>query len=147
MKKVIYIAISNVICYSSIVVHIVEMRSRRVELESNSSYITVQPSRTCTAEYENIITCVGTGDGLSWTVQGYTLSNPSNKNREISVTTNNISVGVLSSVLIIRALSINNVIIIGCIIYNGFYAEIRGAILTIKGHEVSKENMYDHSYI
>ena len=55
MKKVIYIAVSNVICYSSIVVHIVEMRSRRVELESNLSYITVQPSRTYTAEYENII--------------------------------------------------------------------------------------------
>ena len=56
MKKVIYIAVSNVICYSSIVVHIVEMRSRRVELlESNLSYITVQPSRTCTADYENII--------------------------------------------------------------------------------------------
>ena len=55
MKKVIYIVVSNVICYSSIVVHIVEMRSSRVELESNLSYITVQPSRTCTAEYENII--------------------------------------------------------------------------------------------
>ena len=56
MKKVIYIAVSNVICYSSIVVHIVEMRSRRVELESNLSYITVQPSRTCTDDYENINT-------------------------------------------------------------------------------------------
>ena len=55
MKKVIYIAISNVICYSSIVVHIVEMRNRRVELESNLSYITVQPSRTCTDDYENIV--------------------------------------------------------------------------------------------
>ena len=55
MKKVIYIAVLNVICYSSIVVHIVEMRSRRVELESNPSYITVQPSRTCTDDYENII--------------------------------------------------------------------------------------------
>ena len=37
------------------IVHIVEMRSRRVELESNPSYITVQPSRTCTADYENVI--------------------------------------------------------------------------------------------
>ena len=55
MKKVIYIVVSNVIYYSYIVVHIVEMRSRRVELESNPSYITVQPCRTCTAEYENII--------------------------------------------------------------------------------------------
>ena len=55
MKKVIYIAVSNVICYSYIVVHIVEMKRRRVELESNPSYITVQPSRICTADYENII--------------------------------------------------------------------------------------------
>ena len=55
MKKVIYIAVSNVICYSYIVVHIVEMRSRRVDLESNPSYITVQPNRTCTADYENIV--------------------------------------------------------------------------------------------
>ena len=55
MKKVIYIAVSNVICYSYIVVHIVEMRSRRVELGSNPSYITVQPSRTCTDDYENIV--------------------------------------------------------------------------------------------
>ena len=31
------------------------MRSRRVELESNPSYITVQTSRTCTADYEKII--------------------------------------------------------------------------------------------
>ena len=31
------------------------MRSRRVELETNPSYIIVQPSRTCTADYENII--------------------------------------------------------------------------------------------
>ena len=35
-------------------VHRLEMRSRRVELESNPSYITVQPSRTCTDDYENI---------------------------------------------------------------------------------------------
>ena len=37
-------------------VHRLKMRSRRVELESNPSYITVQPNRTCTADYENIIT-------------------------------------------------------------------------------------------
>ena len=55
MKKVIYIVVSNVICYSYIVVHIVEMRSRRVELKSNPSYIIVQPRWTCTADYENIV--------------------------------------------------------------------------------------------
>ena len=41
--------------YDHYIVHRLEMRSRRVELESNPSYITVQPSRTCTADYENII--------------------------------------------------------------------------------------------
>ena len=38
-----------------LIVNILDMRSRRVELESNLSYITVQSSRTCTADYENII--------------------------------------------------------------------------------------------
>ena len=33
-----------------------DITNRRVELESNPSYITVQPSRTCTDNYENIIT-------------------------------------------------------------------------------------------
>ena len=41
--------------YDHYIVHRLEMRSRRVELETNPSYITVQPSRTCTADYENII--------------------------------------------------------------------------------------------
>ena len=41
--------------YDPFIVYRLEMRSRRVELESNPSYITVQPSRTCTADYENII--------------------------------------------------------------------------------------------
>ena len=41
--------------YDHYIVHRLEMRSRRVELESNPSYITVLPSRTCTADYENII--------------------------------------------------------------------------------------------
>ena len=37
------------------ILHILEMRSRKVELESNQSYITVQPNRSCTADYENIL--------------------------------------------------------------------------------------------
>ena len=42
--------------YSSYYDHyIVHRLERRVELESNPSYITVQPSRTCTDDYENII--------------------------------------------------------------------------------------------
>ena len=40
---------------NNIIVNILENRSRRVELESNPSYITVQPSRTYTADCENII--------------------------------------------------------------------------------------------
>ena len=53
-----------------------------------------------------------------WTVGFNSLTDPSNQDREISVTTNNISVDVWSSVLIIRALPINNgsEIIVGCII-------------------------------
>ena len=83
---------------------------------NNISYvivvITVAPSSVSATLYTLAnFTCEGTGDGLSWTVQGYTLSNPSNQDREISVTTNNISFGVLSSVLIIRALPINNGIV------------------------------------
>ena len=51
--------VHNITVYSSYydhyIVHRLEMRSRRVELETNPSYITVQPSRTCTDDYENII--------------------------------------------------------------------------------------------
>ena len=36
------------------IVHVVEMRSRRVELETNPSYTIVQPTRTCSADYENV---------------------------------------------------------------------------------------------
>ena len=45
-----------ILWYDYITVHRLEMRNRRVELESNPSYITVQSSRTRTADYENIIT-------------------------------------------------------------------------------------------
>ena len=60
-------------------------------------------------------TCVGIGDILTWSVQGNSLTDPSNQDREISVTTNNISVDVWSSVLTIRALPINDGISMGCI--------------------------------
>ena len=55
-------------------------------------------------------TCVGTGDILSWTVGGNLLNDSIKQLKEISVTTNNISVDVWSSVLTIRALPINNVV-------------------------------------
>ena len=80
-------------------------------------------------------TCEGTGDILSWTVHGNELNDPSNQDREISVTTNNISVDVWSSVLTIRALPINDGISIQCTVisYNPFHLEQKGAHLTIKG--------------
>ena len=80
-------------------------------------------------------TCVGTGDILSWTVQGNLLTDPSNQDREISVTTNNISVDVWSSVLTIRALPINDGISVECnlISFNPYGLKLKGAKLTIKG--------------
>ena len=80
-------------------------------------------------------TCVGTGDILSWTVGGNLLTDPSNQDREISVTTNNISVDVWSSVLTIRALPINDGISIECnlINFNPYGLKQKGATLTIKG--------------
>ena len=66
-------------------------------------------------------TCEGTGDILKWSVQGNSLTDPSNQDREISVTTNNISVDVWSSVLTIRALPINDGIHVGCIVINQNY--------------------------
>ena len=70
--------------------------------------------------------------GQSW---GCSLTDPSNQDREISVTTNNISVDVWSSVLTIRALPINDGITVGCTIFsfNPFDFKRRGAILTVKG--------------
>ena len=80
-------------------------------------------------------TCEGIGDVLEWTVQGNELTDPSNQDREISVTTNNISVGVWSSVLTIRALPINDGIIAQCILISFYpysFEQIR-ATLTVKG--------------
>ena len=59
------------------------------------------------------LTCEGTGDILKWSLEDFSVTDPSNQDREISVTTNNISVDVWSSVLTIRALPINNGIDIG----------------------------------
>ena len=80
-------------------------------------------------------TCKGTGDVLEWTVQGNSLNHSSNQDREISVTTNNISVGVLSSVLTIRALPINDGIIVQCTVisFNPYGFKPVTATLTVKG--------------
>ena len=67
-----------------------------------------------------------------WTVEGDSLTDRSNQNREISVTTNNISVDMWSSVLTIRALPINDGIIIQCIVLGPNFAT-KGASLTVIG--------------
>ena len=106
---------------------------------NNISYviavITVAPSSVSTTLYTLAnFSCEGTGVTLTWTVQGSSLTDPSNQYREISVTTNNISVDVWSSVLTIRALPINDGIGVGCIILGqtpNFVS--KGATLTVNG--------------
>ena len=79
-------------------------------------------------------TCEGIGNRLSWTVQDTSLTDPSNQDREISVTTNNISVDVWSSVLTIRALPINDRIAIGCVVIGQNFKFIsKGAALKVIG--------------
>ena len=70
--------------------------------------ITVAPSVSAPLNILINFTCESMKVTLSWTVRGNSLTDLSNQNREISVTTNNISIDVLSSILTIRALSINN---------------------------------------
>ena len=62
------------------------------------------------------------------------MTDPSNQDREISVTTNNISVDVWSSVLTIRALPINDGIVIGCVITDeNLDFAFKGVTLTVEG--------------
>ena len=79
-------------------------------------------------------TCEGEGGALKWSVGGNSISDPSNQDREISVTTNNISVDVWSSVLTIRALPINDGVTVECTVLDqnlDFASE--GATLTVEG--------------
>ena len=106
---------------------------------NNISYviavITVAPSSASAPLYTLVnFICEGNGIALTWTVEGHSLSDPSNQDREISVTTKNITVDVWSSVLTIRALPINDGIGVGCIVLGqtpNFVS--KGATLTIKG--------------
>ena len=80
--------------------------------------ITVAPSSVTTSLYTLAnFTCEGIETVLSWTVQDNLLSNLIKQYREISVSTNNISVDVWSSVLTIRTLPINDGKSIGCIVF------------------------------
>ena len=70
---------------------------------------------------------------MFWTVQDNYVTDAIEETREISVTTN-ISVDVLSSVLIIRALPINDGISVGCFIVGQSFDYIsKGATLKVKG--------------
>ena len=102
----------------------------------NLANITVPPVSVSVIIYTLAnFTCEGIGDVLKWTVGGNSLTDPSNQDREISVTTNNISVDVWSSVLTIRALPINNGVYVGCIVisFNSQNFLKKGATLTVKG--------------
>ena len=98
--------------------------------------ITVAPSSVSALLYKlTNFTCGGTGDILLWSVQGNSPFDPSNQDREISVTTNNTSVDVWSSVLTIRALPINDGISVACAILTESLTFIsRGATLTVEGN-------------
>ena len=78
-------------------------------------------------------TCQGTGNSLFWTVQGNFITDGIEQTREISITTN-VSVDVLSSVLTIRALPINDGISVGCnIVDQNFIIISKGATLKVQG--------------
>ena len=78
--------------------------------------------------------CEGIGDKQFWTVEGDRLTDSIKQYREISVTTNNTSVDVLSSVLTIRALPINDGIDIGCNLFTQDLSIFqKGAELNVKG--------------
>ena len=80
-------------------------------------------------------TCEGIGDILLWTVGGNSPFDSSNQDREISVTTNNISVDMWSSVLTIKALPINDGITVQCIVISQNPSDVKtkGNTLTITG--------------
>ena len=96
--------------------------------------VTVAPSSVSAPLYTLAnFTCEGIGVVFTWIVQGSSLTDPSNQDREISVTTNNISVDMWSSVLTIRALPINDGISVGCTVVDQNKFISKGATLTVIG--------------
>ena len=97
--------------------------------------IIIAPSSLTAPLYTLVnFTCEGTGKVLYWAVDGNKVTDPSNQDREISVTTNNISVDVWSSVLTIRTLPINDGISVGCTVVGLNFVPIsKGANLAVKG--------------
>ena len=105
----------------------------------NTANVTVvlTPTKVTAPLYTLVnFTCVSMENLFHWTIQSHSLTDPSNQDIETSVTTtNNISVGVWSSVLTIRALPINDgIIVIGCTVVTKNLDIIpKGATLTILG--------------
>ena len=73
---------------------------------------------------------------MEWTVAHIPLNSTGDKERNINITTNNMS-GNISSNLTIPALPINNKIEIGCIVIsvNPFMAVAKEAVLTVTGNK------------
>ena len=99
--------------------------------------VTLTPTEVAVQLYTLVnFTCESVENIFHWTIQGHSLTDPINQDIETSVTTsNNISFGVWSSVLTIRALPINDgIIVIGCaVITKNFDIIPKGATLTVLG--------------
>ena len=108
----------------------------------HTAVITEAPSPIASLLYTSAnFTCQGIGDVLFWTVGGNSLNDANKQYREISVTTNNISVDVWSSVLTIRALPINDGIIVQCFVFGrNFSVNRKGTTFTVKGQHVNNLN-------
>ena len=115
---------------------------------SHIAVITEAPSPITAPLYRVAnFTCKGTEDVLFWTVGGDSLTDTIKQNREISVNTTNISVDVWSSVLTIRALPINDGIIVQCFVFGrNFSVDRKGTTLTVKGQSIGNLN-FDSSYL
>ena len=106
-----------------------------VLIVEDTAVITTPPS-SITAPLYTVVNfyCQGTGDTISWILDGGSITDTIKQQREISI--NSTSNGVtLTSILTIRALPINNGISVGCriITLTPFSFLTRGANLYVTG--------------